>query len=381
MKRFPLWALALAVCVLHSNEVFAIAKNSDVVEKQPKTDAAHAKTATERAKIATDRANTKSKAATAQRKIDASVDQQLKDLVKHQRTKNGWLGDSTFPENVRILKDIPYAGTTSGAMQKLDLYIPSISSMEAQDKPDVESSSSNFTAKRKELGKGWPLIVWIHGGGWKSGDKKGGPFRALLHSGFAVASINYRLTNEARWPAQLDDCRTAMTFLRDHAGDYDLDSKRIGVWGASAGGHLALMLAMKPDKQASGERSMAAVCDWFGPTDLKRCANLEETTTAGLQMLHELFALADNDAFIAACNEASPLTYVGQVKTLPPMLIMHGRKDRLVSIKQSQRLVEALKSAGFNDVKFTEINGGHGYPGFGGGTIFDVIKFFKEKLK
>jgi len=234
------------------------------------------------------------------------------------------------------------------------------------------------------LSTGWPIVVWIHGGGWRGGDKKSGPFRALLESGFAVASINYRLSGEAKWPAQLDDCRSALAFLRAHAAEYDVDAKRMGLWGGSAGGHLVLMLALKGDKPEGKLKSegseLAAVCDWFGPTDLARFVKNGETTKQGAEMIQQLFGL-EGEALLAACTAASPVTYIGQAKHVPPILIMHGKSDKLVSIKQSEVLVAKMKAAGITNVKLVELNGGHGYPGFGGGTVLDVIKFFQEKLK
>ncbi|MCC7532173.1 MAG: alpha/beta hydrolase [Candidatus Melainabacteria bacterium] len=320
----------------------------------------------------------------------AQVDRQLRDLVKKRRTRNGWLGDGSYPENVRAIKDLSYAEKGGSESQKLDLYIPSVTTMEGDGRIDSKTTKPNFAAKRKNLSTGWPLVVWIHGGGWRGGDKKGGPFRALLESGFAVASINYRLSGEEKWPAQLDDCRSALAYLRSHSAEYDIDSKRIGLWGGSAGGHLALMLALKGDKPDSDRKQksehqsvgsdLAAVCDWFGPTDLARFVINGETTRQGAEMIQQLFGL-EGEALISACTAASPVTYISHAKHVPPILIMHGKADKLVSIKQSQRLLDKMKAAGITSVRLVELNGGHGYPGFGAGTILDVIKFFQEKLR
>lgn len=326
-----------------------------------------------------------------QQKKDASVDRQLKELVQKRRTRNGWLGDGSFPENVRFIKDLSYTEKGGSESQKLDLYIPSLPTLEGEDKDNSRTPKSNSAVKHRNSRAGLPLVVWIHGGGWRGGDKKGGPFRALLDSGFAVASINYRLSGEAKWPAQLDDCRSALHFLRLHAAEYDIDVNRMGLWGSSAGGHLVLMLALKGDKadavnehhgsaRAGGEGRIAAVCDWFGPTDLARFAVEGETTKHGAELVHDLFGL-EGDALLSAASAASPLTYVGHLKYVPPMLIMHGKSDKLVAIKQSEVLVDKMKRAGITNVKLVELNGGHGYPGFGSGTILDVIKFFQEKLQ
>lgn len=286
-------------------------------------------------------------------KEEAAVSQQLKDLVKKRRTRKGWLGDGTVPANVRFIKDVTYVDKSVSASQKLDLYIPATPSK-----------------------SGWPLVVWIHGGGWKGGDKKGGPFYPLLENGFAVASLNYRLSDESKWPAQFDDCQSALAFLRKHASEYNIDTKRMGLWGGSAGGHLVLMLALR-DKNPSDK--LLAVCDWFGPTDLTRFLLKGETTKMGEDLIRDLFGL-QGEALIAACPSASPVTYISAAKNVPPILIMHGRSDKLVSIRQSQYFVEKMKEAGFNYVRLDEINGAHGYPGFGESTVNNVVKFFRQRM-
>lgn len=289
-------------------------------------------------------------------KEEAVVNQQLKDLVKKRRTRKGWLGDGTVPANVRVIKDVTYVDKSVSASQKLDLYIP---------------TTTTTTTKTS-----WPLVVWIHGGGWKGGDKKGGPFYPLLENGFAVASLNYRLSDETKWPAQFDDCQSALAFLRKHAAEYNIDTKRLGLWGGSAGGHLVLMLALR-DKSPSDK--LLAVCDWFGPTDLTRFLLKGETTKMGEDLTRDLFGL-QGEALIAACPSASPVTYISDAKYVPPILIMHGRSDKLVSIRQSQHFMEKMKEAGFNDVRLDEINGAHGYPGFGESTVNNVVKFFKQRM-
>ena len=313
-----------------------------------------------------------------QAKVEAKTKQQLKDLVKHQRTKSGWLGDGTVAENVRVIKDIAYVGTSVSPSQKLDLYIPSVLTIEDDERGESKKTKSNFSAKRKNLSSGWPLVVWIHGGGWRGGDKKGGPYRPLLDAGFAVASINYRLSGEAKWPAQLDDCRSALSYLRAHAQEYDVDAKRMCIWGGSAGGHLVLMLALKNENPPPYD--IAAVCDWFGPTDLARFTMPDETTKEGQELVPQLFGL-EGDALKSACAAASPITYIGKSRHVAPILIMHGKSDNLVSIKQSQRFVDQMRVAGYKDVKLDEVNGGHGYPGFGPDVIRNVIAFFKDKLE
>lgn len=313
-------------------------------------------------------------------KTEAEIAQQLKELVLKQRTERGWLGDGTVSPGVRTFKDISYIPGGTDANQKLDLYIPSISSMGSGDSD--EPGKTAFSSARQNLSKGWPLVVWIHGGGWSSGDKKGGPFKALSDAGFAVASINYRLSGTNKWPAQLEDCRSALMWLRKNAAEHNLDPKRISIWGASAGGQLALMLALTGDSLSAegqvetGKSDLVAVCDWFGPTDLASYLKSNYKSDIGTKMVKDLFGTTD-DALLEAAKSASPINYVNTRKSLPPLLIMHGQNDKLVLIKESEDLVKALKSAGHKNISFEKKSGGHGYPGFGSDTINDVIEYLK----
>lgn len=315
-------------------------------------------------------------------KTEVEIAQQLKELVLKQRTQRGWLGDGTVPLGVRTIKDVSYAPSGNDVNQKLDLYIPSISSM--GDGDEEEPGKSNFANVRQNLSRGWPLVLWIHGGGWQSGDKKGGPFKPLLEARFAVASINYRLSGTNKWPAQLDDCRQALAWLRAHGAEYNLDTKRISLWGASAGGQLALMLALTGDRLNSDGKldiatnDLVAVCDWFGPTDLANYLKSDYKSDIGTGMVKELFGTT-GDALIESAKLASPINYVSVRKTIPPLLIMHGKSDKLVSINESESLVKALNEAGHKDIVFEKKSGGHGYPGFGPDTISDVIQYLKKR--
>ncbi|NQT87653.1 alpha/beta hydrolase, partial [bacterium] len=95
-----------------------------------------------------------------------------------------------------------------------------------------------------------PIVVWIHGGAWRAGTKSLGRVMPLVERGYAVAAITYRLTGEAQWPAQIQDCKCAIRWLRAHAAEHGIDPDRIGVWGSSAGGHLVAMLGTAGDVEA-----------------------------------------------------------------------------------------------------------------------------------
>ena len=318
------------------------------------------------------------------------INQHLRQLVKNRRKKGGWLGSGELPPNVKFIQDLAYVPNTSKS-QTLDLYLPEAptsassspgSSDSHNSKAAKDTNASKDSKDRDALQKlpntqtARPLVIWIHGGGWRGGDKKGGPMQALLKAGFAVASINYRLSGEAKWPAQLDDCRSAVAYLDSHASEYGIDAKRIALWGASAGGHLVLMLALK-DGTAHGVK---AVCDWFGPTDLVSYIQSTKTTPNGMEMIKQLLQ-ADASGLLPAAKDASPITFIKKDSSLPALLIVHGKEDPLVPVEQSENLAKQLTDLGYKDVKLSVIKGGHGYPGFGADTVQDSIGFLQSTLK
>lgn len=202
-------------------------------------------------------------------------------------------------------------------------------------------------------------VVCIHGGGWQVGDKSayGLHIITLAGNGFVGASINYRLAPKYPWPAQIDDAKTAVRYLRAHAKELNVDPARIAAMGDSAGGHLALLLGTVEFKDDSGEKiqwpgqssKVQAVVNFSGPTDLRAWHALPEadaqfqkdfgTNSDGL--LTALFGTADRTAPIIA--QASP---VAQVNTGDaPVLTFHGGKDPVVPLPQAQLLQEALNKA------------------------------------
>ncbi|MCA8991197.1 MAG: alpha/beta hydrolase fold domain-containing protein [Planctomycetaceae bacterium] len=154
-----------------------------------------------------------------------------------------------LPEGVKKIGDIPYV-ENGHERQVLDLYLP------------------------ESTGKPRPLVLWIHGGAWRAGDKNSGPWMPLLEKGFVVASMNYRLSQHATFPAQIEDCKAAVRWLKQHAKEYEIDPDHFGAWGSSAGGHLVALLGTSgdiPTLEGTSETDVSsrvqAVCDWFGPTD------------------------------------------------------------------------------------------------------------------
>lgn len=226
-----------------------------------------------------------------------------------------------------------------------------------------------------------PVILWIHGGGWRSGGKKQCPAVTLVPNGFAVASIDYRLTSTAPFPAQIEDCKAAVRWLRANASAYHLDPDHIGVWGHSAGGHLAALLGTSggvPELEGSGDNMqyssrVQAVCESAGPTDLMALMALGPKRMLAIEAL--LGGPPEEDKTKATA--ASPIHYV--LKDDPPFLIVHGDSDRVVPVEQSQRLYEALKKAGVNATLKILPNVGH--QGVLMAYVKDAEIFFNTTLK
>lgn len=247
-----------------------------------------------------------------------------------------------LPDGVKAERDLEYA-RAGDAKLLLDLYLP-----EKDDGPR-------------------PLVVWVHGGSWRAGNKEGCPAVPMVARGYAVASLNYRLTDIAPFPAQIADCRAAIRWLRAHADRYHLDKDRIGAWGASAGGHLVALLGMAddaPEWDNVGDHTdqpsrVQAVCDYFGPTDFTRLPDNPRVAAAD-SVLGKLLGGPPGEKKEEA-RRASPISYAS--KDDPPFLIVHGDQDRTVQLEQSRKLERALKEAGADAQLLVVKGGGHGFRG------------------
>jgi len=230
-----------------------------------------------------------------------------------------------------------------------------------------------------------PLVIWVHGGGWSQGNKDNCPALPFLRDGFAVASVQYRLTDVAPFPAQIHDVKAAVRYLRSHAKEHNLDPARFGAWGASAGGHLVALLGTSGDvKDLEGNCGNTAqpstissrvqcVCDWFGPSDFTNMPGAE--FVAGGAVVKLLGGKPSEKPDVAAA--ASPVTHI--TADDPPFLIMHGDEDKVVDIQQSEILEEKLRKAGVS-VKLEVLKGqGHGFRTRE--SLESVRTFFKEQLK
>jgi len=192
-----------------------------------------------------------------------------------------------------------------------------------------------------------PLIIWIHGGGWMYGDRGQVPpvIGHFAARGLAVASIEYRLSGQAIFPAQLDDVRSAVRWLREHADGYGLDAGAVGLWGSSAGAHLAALAATSARDDAD---RVQAVCDGYGPTRLQDM----DAQRRPQDVIHSprgsaegrLLGVATGEAPQELLDAADPIAHV--TADAPPFLIVHGTDDLLVPPQQSIDLHDALVAAG-----------------------------------
>jgi acetyl esterase/lipase len=268
------------------------------------------------------------------------------------------------PPGVKVVRDVEY-GRGGGRGLRLHLVQPA----------DISNTPR-------------PLIVWVHGGAWMAGSKEEGVRRLApyVRRGYVGATIEYRLSGEAIFPAQIEDCKAAIRFLRANAAEYGIDPDRIGVWGSSAGGHLVALLGTTGDvpplvgQGGHPEESsrVQAVCDFFGPTDFlamigppsridHASPNAPEARLLGGPITERKEAVA----------QANPITYI--TPDDPPFLILHGDQDDVVPINQSELLAEALKKAGVEVTYHVVAGAGHGF----GGPEIDamVTAFFDKHLK
>lgn len=267
-----------------------------------------------------------------------------------------------LPKGTVSVIDQPYVepmfvGTKFGSTQDLDLYVPA--------------------------GKGpFPVILWMHGGSWHSGNKESCGFVSFIFSGFAVASVNYRLTGDAPFPAQIEDVFSALEWIRVNSGQYNLDPDKIGVMGYSAG---ALLAALVVQTEVTGEfvnssgrfPRVKAAAVWAGVSDLNRETgdwpkssfiwNPQDTFNK------TFFQGGVNDPKTA--KRASPMSYVRP--GLPPIIIVHGEKDEIVPQGHAISFSEALAKEGNKVSLLLEAGKGHGNISTEV-TFRKTIEFFKE---
>ena len=265
-----------------------------------------------------------------------------------------------IPESVTVHRDIAYV-TDGHERQKLDLYVPA------------------------DTGENLPLIIWVHGGAWLGGNKTHYRPMEYLSAGYAGASINYRLSQHAVFPAQIEDVKAAIRWLRANAETYRLDPNRFAAWGSSAGGHLVAMLGTAGDvaefevgENLEVSSKVQAVVDYFGPTDFLQM----DAHRLPDGLVHDAPDSPESKLVGGPIQEhkdrvakANPITYVS--KDDSPFLIIHGDQDKLVPFHQSMLLNDALEKAGVPVTFYRVEGGGHGW--FRDPKVPELTKTFLEQ--
>ena len=265
---------------------------------------------------------------------------------------------AALPVSVKRLANLEYSRPATGALL-LDLYLP-----------------------EKTPARPLPVVMWIHGGGWKNGSKENCPLIWLAAEGYAVASIEHRFTLAAQWPAQIDDARAAVRWLRTNAARYALDSAHVAVGGGSSGAHLAAVLGTlsAPAGETVSSR-VQAVLDFYDPSDLltmpanlpgpgKTDADLAKANGAKL-----LGGIVRDRPEIA--KQASALHQISRDD--PPFLILHGDQDPQVPLAQSERLHAKLREAGVPSELRVLPGAGHGGKEFSTPEVREWVRAFLHR--
>jgi acetyl esterase/lipase len=268
-----------------------------------------------------------------------------------------------IPHDVELRRDVQF-GEADGRTLLMDIALP-----------------------RDGAKSGRPALVYFHGGAWRSGSKANGVPAICFYArhGFVAASAGYRLSGTAQFPAQIEDCKCAVRFLRANAAEFGIDPARIGAMGSSAGGHLAALLALTAGRDVYAARGgwenfpdhVAAVCDLYGVSDFLRMPPKQfpdELSSTARLFGGTLEELRDKYA------EASPVNHAHA--DAPPFLLVHGDADDLVPPEQSAILFEALKIAGADATLHLVKGAGHGSLNVVNAEVRALIlAFFERHLK
>jgi acetyl esterase/lipase len=259
-------------------------------------------------------------------------------------------------------QDVPY--DDAHAAQKLDVYLAE------SDKPV-------------------PAMVYIHGGGWRAGSKKRVPgwlMNAVREGWLSVVSVEYRFTDVASHPVQVNDCVRAIQFVRHNAADWNIDPQRIGVTGGSAGGHLSLWVALHDDAAAADSNDpverhssrVACAVSFAGPTDWSLLGELEHKHPAYRQLLGYKPGTPADAMDAKAKKDVSPISFVSQDD--PPVMQVHGDKDSTVPVKHARNMHRRLKSVAVKTELVIIDGANHGVAGAGPQVAKRAGNFVREQL-
>lgn len=227
-----------------------------------------------------------------------------------------------------------------------------------------------------------PAVLVIHGGGWAAGSRKAHSnlIQLLAQRGYVAATVQYRFAPLHPWPAQIEDVKAAVRWLRSSASTYGIDPAKVGAIGFSAGAHLAMMLgATDPKDRLEGDAGprapsskVQAVVSWFGPTDLSS----SDYPEGARLLIQGLLGLGSADGAAGA----SPIRYLDRGDA--PMLLLHGTKDRVVPVSQATSMSDALTKAGVPGEVHLLMGADHGWNGaLLADTVEDSIRWFDRHLK
>jgi acetyl esterase/lipase len=249
---------------------------------------------------------------------------------------------ASLADDVKALRDIEYARVGDMSL-KLDLYVP----------VNVKTP---------------PLVVWVHGGAWKGGSKSNPSVLPLTQRGYALASVDYRLSTAAQFPAQVHDIKAAIRYLRATAKEHGINAERIAISGGSAGGHLAALVGLTNGvKELEGDlgehlsqsSDVQAIAVFYGASNLTTILN--QSTPHGLSVrvpALELLLGGQPDSKLELAKLASPVFYVDSRD--PPLLWFHGNQDPQMPINQAHEMIGAYKKAGLPAQLEVVYGGGHG---------------------
>lgn len=276
---------------------------------------------------------------------------------------SGAVSDAADFDQWTVIRNIEYARAGEHLL-KLDLHLP---------RGKVRS----------------PLIVWVHGGAWRSGSKSNMPLGRIVEEGYGVASVDYRLSTDARFPAQIHDIKAAIRFLRGHSREWGIQSKKIVIAGDSAGAHLAALVGVSnghPELEGNVGTNLSASSDVQGIISFYGAANLttilSQSTPHGLKVripALELLLGGQPTNVVERVRLASPVFHVD--RTDPPLLLFHGDQDPQMPINQSHELHGAYRSVNA-PVEFEVLHGA----GHGGAQFYDaerlavVKKFLRQRF-